>query len=226
MDCVPLPLSYQLIFWLFALFYPLCSSLKSGTGKTATFAISALQSIDTQSNQCQVLVLSPTRELAQQIQKVGDSYCLGNEIHIMTFVYEIGLITQVIVSLGEFMSARVWCCVGGKSVGEDIRRLEQGQQIVSGTPGRVIDMIQRRALRTRDIKMFILDEADEMLSLGFKEQIYDVYRYLPPATQVCLIPLLGLSHCSGYPSFRHPPCRSPRHDQQIHEQAHAHPCQA
>eukprot|EP01086_Lenisia_limosa_P013893 TRINITY_DN43570_c0_g1_i1.p1 TRINITY_DN43570_c0_g1~~TRINITY_DN43570_c0_g1_i1.p1 ORF type:complete len:412 (-),score=136.06 TRINITY_DN43570_c0_g1_i1:23-1225(-) len=135
---------------------------QSGTGKTATFAISALQSIDTQSNQCQVLVLSPTRELAQQIQKV-------------------------IVSLGEFMSARVWCCVGGKSVGEDIRRLEQGQQIVSGTPGRVIDMIQRRALRTRDIKMFILDEADEMLSLGFKEQIYDVYRYLPPATQVILL---------------------------------------
>lgn len=55
--------------------------------------------------------------------------------------------------------------------------------VVSGTPGRVFDMIKRRALRTRDIKMLVLDEADEMLSKGFKEQIYDVYRYLPPETQ-------------------------------------------
>jgi len=58
---------------------------------------------------------------------------------------------------------------------------------VSGTPGRVFDMIRRRNLRTRAIKMLVLDEADEMLSKGFKEQIYDIYRYLPPATQVVLI---------------------------------------
>ena len=56
-----------------------------------------------------------------------------------------------------------------------------------GTPGRVFDMIRRRTLRTRGIKMLILDEADEMLNKGFKEQIYDVYRYLPPSTQVNLI---------------------------------------
>lgn len=56
--------------------------------------------------------------------------------------------------------------------------------MVSGTPGRVFDMIKRRALRTREMKMLVLDEADEMLSKGFKEQIYDVYRYLPPETQV------------------------------------------
>lgn len=55
---------------------------------------------------------------------------------------------------------------------------------VSGTPGRVFDMIKRRSLRTREIKTLVLDEADEMLSKGFKEQIYDVYRYLPPDTQV------------------------------------------
>jgi len=58
--------------------------------------------------------------------------------------------------------------------------------VVSGTPGRVFDMIKRRALGTREIKMLLLDEADEMLSKGFKEQIYDVYRYLPPETQVTL----------------------------------------
>ena len=64
----------------------------------------------------------------------------------------------------------------GAPAGEDIRRLEGGVQIVSGTPGRVFDMIKRRVLQTRDIKILVLDEADEMLSKGFKEQIYDVYR--------------------------------------------------
>lgn len=66
----------------------------------------------------------------------------------------------------------------------DIRVLERGVHAVSGTPGRVFDMIKRRSLRTREIKTLVLDEADEMLSKGFKEQIYDVYRYLPPDTQV------------------------------------------
>jgi len=135
---------------------------QSGTGKTATFSIGILQSIDTQLNETQALVLSPTRELAQQIQKV----CLA---------------------LGDYMSVQVHSCIGGKSVGEDIRKLENGVHIVSGTPGRVFDMISRRSLRTRNIKMLILDEADEMLSRGFKEQIYDVYRYLPPATQVVIV---------------------------------------
>eukprot|EP00824_Muranothrix_gubernata_P019362 TRINITY_DN38_c1_g1_i4.p1 TRINITY_DN38_c1_g1~~TRINITY_DN38_c1_g1_i4.p1 ORF type:complete len:405 (+),score=89.80 TRINITY_DN38_c1_g1_i4:24-1238(+) len=135
---------------------------QSGTGKTATIAMGALQTIDTQSKECQVLILSPTRELAQQIAKV-------------------------IMAVGDYMSAQCHSCVGGKSVGEDIRKLEAGVQIVSGTPGRVFDMIRRQSLRTRNIKMLVLDEADEMLNEGFKEQIYDVYRYLPPATQVVLV---------------------------------------
>jgi len=135
---------------------------QSGTGKTATFCISILQSIDTAVRETQALVLSPTRELAQQIQKVA-------------------------LALGDFMSVQVHSCIGGKSVGEDIRKLEYGQHIVSGTPGRVFDMISRRSLRTRNIKMLVLDEADEMLNKGFREQIYDVYRYLPPATQVVLV---------------------------------------
>ena len=65
-----------------------------------------------------------------------------------------------------------------------MRKLEAGVHMVSGTPGRVFDMIKRRSFRTREIKMLVLDEADEMLNQGFKEQIYDVYRYLPPNTQV------------------------------------------
>jgi ATP-dependent RNA helicase len=135
---------------------------QSGTGKTATFSIGILQSIDTQVRETQALVLSPTRELALQIQKV----CLA---------------------VGDFMNVQVHSCIGGKSVADDIRKLENGVHVVSGTPGRVFDMISRKSLRTRNIKMLVLDEADEMLSLGFKEQIYDVYRYLPPATQVVLV---------------------------------------
>ena len=74
------------------------------------------------------------------------------------------------------MNVSCHACIGGKSVGEDIRRLDAGVHAVSGTPGRVFDMIQRRNLRTRSIKMLVIDEADEMLSRGFKEQIYDIYR--------------------------------------------------
>jgi len=135
---------------------------QSGTGKTATFCIGALQTVDTQVRDTQVLVLSPTRELAGQIQKV-------------------------MLALGDYMSVQCHVCIGGTNIGEDIRKLDYGQHIVSGTPGRVFDMIRRRNLRTRNIKMFILDEADEMLNKGFKEQIYDVYRFLPPGTQVVLL---------------------------------------
>uniref|UniRef100_A0A667WFE8 RNA helicase n=1 Tax=Myripristis murdjan TaxID=586833 RepID=A0A667WFE8_9TELE len=93
----------------------------------------------------------------------------------------------VLLALGDYMNVQCHACIGGTNVGEDIRKLDYGQHVVAGTPGRVFDMIRRRSLRTRAIKMLVLDEADEMLNKGFKEQIYDVYRYLPPATQVCLI---------------------------------------
>ena len=70
---------------------------------------------------------------------------------------------------------------------EDIFKLEHGLHIVSGTPGRVFDMIQRRTFKTTSIKMFVIDEADEMLNQGFREQIYDIYRYLPYGTQCVVI---------------------------------------
>ncbi|ELU45622.1 ATP-dependent RNA helicase FAL1 [Rhizoctonia solani AG-1 IA] len=135
---------------------------QSGTGKTATFSISILQSIDTTLRETQALVLSPTRELATQIQ-------------------------SVILALGDYMNVQCHACIGGTSIGEDIRKLDHGQHVVSGTPGRVFDMIRRRNLRTRNIKMLVLDEADELLNKGFKDQIYDVYRYLPPSTQVVVL---------------------------------------
>ncbi|EJD53566.1 ATP-dependent RNA helicase FAL1 [Auricularia subglabra TFB-10046 SS5] len=135
---------------------------QSGTGKTATFSISILQSIDTSLRDTQALVLSPTRELATQIQ-------------------------SVVLALGDYMNVQCHACIGGTSIGEDIRKLDYGQHVVSGTPGRVFDMIRRRNLRTRNIKLLVLDEADELLNKGFKDQIYDVYRYLPPATQVVIL---------------------------------------
>ena len=86
--------------------------------------------------------------------------------------------------------------------GEDLRKLENGVHVVSGTPGRVFDMIKRKSLRTRSIKTLVLDEADEMLAKNFKDQIYDIYRYLPPETQVgrqcrALNPQPGGRACAG-----------------------------
>ncbi|GMH62874.1 hypothetical protein TrLO_g1076 [Triparma laevis f. longispina] len=135
---------------------------QSGTGKTAVFSISSLQIVNEQLNETQVLIISPTRELAEQTNKV-----LG--------------------AIGDFMSVRCHGCIGGKSVGLDLKALDAGVQIVSGTPGRIFDMIRRQNLRTAKIKTLIIDEADEMLSRGFKEQIYDIYRFLPPSTQVVLV---------------------------------------
>merc|ERR1712232_1486469 len=93
----------------------------------------------------------------------------------------------VVMSLGDYMGAQCHACIGGTSVKEDMRKLDHGQHIVVGTPGRVFDMISRKVLRTNDIKQFVLDEADEMLSRGFKDQIYDVFRHLNQEIQVILL---------------------------------------
>jgi ATP-dependent RNA helicase len=86
------------------------------------------------------------------------------------------------------MNVKCHACIGGKAIGNDIRQLDSGRgQIVSGTPGRVYDLIQRQHIHTRAVRALILDEADEMLKKGFKEQIYDIYRFLPPSIQVVLV---------------------------------------
>lgn len=139
----------------------LIAQAQSGTGKTATFAIGTLAKLDAKLRECQALILAPTRELAQQIQKV-------------------------VFALGDYMDLQVHACVGGTAVRDDIRTLQGGVHIVVGTPGRVYDMINRRALRLDSIRQFFLDEADEMLSRGFKDQIYDIFKFLPETVQVCL----------------------------------------
>ena len=103
---------------------------QSGTGKTATFSIAILQQLDMNINECQALVLAPTRELAQQIQKV-------------------------VIALGDYMEAQCHACIGGTNVREDMAKLQNGVHVVVGTPGRVFDMINRRALRKYDKNVFV-----------------------------------------------------------------------
>jgi translation initiation factor 4A len=84
------------------------------------------------------------------------------------------------------MDIKVHCCVGGTAVREDMRILKEGVHVVIGTPGRVNDMIKRRCLSTQNVKIFILDEADEMLDRGFKDQVYDAFQYMPEEMQVAI----------------------------------------
>merc|ERR1711865_1268607 len=134
---------------------------QSGTGKTATFTIGLLQNIDLNNRDCQALILAPTRELASQIVKV-------------------------VMAIGDYLGVSTMACIGGTNVRQDMDKLRSGVQLVVGTPGRVFDMINRRALAVDYIHYFVLDEADEMLSRGFKDQIYDVFQKLPPSVHVGL----------------------------------------
>lgn len=96
-------------------------------------------------------------------------------------------IQKVVLALGDFMGVTCHACIGGTNVKEDMKKLEQGSQIVVGTPGRVSDMLSRKALSQKNIRLFVLDEADEMLSRGFKEQIHDVFTKMPYNIQVILL---------------------------------------
>jgi len=137
---------------------------QSGMGKTGAFSISILQSIVLGENRTQAIVLSPTHELAKQTY-------------------------DVLMKLGSYMTGlTVKLLIGGTSIREDISSIEKSPpHIVIGCSGRVYDMICRKALKTRNLKMIILDEADEMLSKGFKDQIYDIYQYMPESLQSVVI---------------------------------------
>uniref|UniRef100_A0A2I2YJN4 ATP-dependent RNA helicase n=1 Tax=Gorilla gorilla gorilla TaxID=9595 RepID=A0A2I2YJN4_GORGO len=138
--------------------YDVIAQAQSGTGKTATFAISILQQLETQA-----LMLAPTRELAPQIQKV-------------------------ILALGDYMGATCHVCIGGTNVRIEMQKLQaEAPHIVVGTPGRVFDMLNRRYLFPKWIKMLVLDEADEMLSHGFKDEIYEIFQKLNTSIQVVLL---------------------------------------
>ena len=134
---------------------------QSGTGKTATFSISLLNNIDETKKETQGIILAHTRELALQI-------------------------LTVIRGIGQYLNLTYNLSVGGTLVKDNIDELLKNPQIVIGTPGRVLDMINKKALNTLTLKMLVLDEADEMLSKIFSNQIYDIFRFLPNNIQVGL----------------------------------------
>ena len=137
---------------------------QSGCGKTGSFTIGSLQRINFTKTKPQVLILSPTHELVNQT-------------------------TEVIKGIGNFMkSLSVKSLIGGTSIRDDKQFLqEQLPQIIVGTVGRVLDMIEKRFLDVSELSLFVLDEADEMLSQGFNEKIKHMFRsYLPVNTQVVL----------------------------------------
>jgi translation initiation factor 4A len=135
---------------------------QSGTGKTGTFTISILQRINFNEQSPQALIIVPTRELAQQIQKV-------------------------ISSIGTYCKIKVLALIGGTDVRTDIYALKDGVHVIVGTPGRIYDMINRDVFKLDKLEMLILDEADQMLDRGFKDQIYEIFRRgLPNTTQIAL----------------------------------------
>ena len=134
---------------------------QSGTGKTGAFSIGALSRIDDTQDLTQLLVLTPTRELAEQV-------------------------FNVIKEISSYTKIRVARCVGGTNVSMCGEEMRKNPQVVIGTPGRVIDMLNRRHLVTSGIQTLVLDEADEMLSFGFKDDMYTVIQNLRKDAQICL----------------------------------------
>ena len=135
---------------------------QTGTGKTAAFAIPMIQSIDPSVKKPQGIILCPTRELAMQA-------------------------AEEIRRLSKYMhGVKVLPVYGGQDIGRQIRALSQGVQIIVGTPGRVMDHLRRHTIKTAQVKMIVLDEADEMLDMGFREDIETVLADMPAEHQMAL----------------------------------------
>ncbi|CAM1366630.1 DEAD/DEAH box helicase [Tenacibaculum litopenaei] len=135
---------------------------QTGTGKTAAFSLPIIELIDENSDDTQAIILSPTRELAVQIGKNIDDFSK----------YIPGLKTVTVY--------------GGANIEQQIKQLKRGAQIVVGTPGRTVDLIRRRALKLGTVKWLVLDEADEMLNMGFKDELDKVLEATPADKQTLL----------------------------------------
>ncbi|WP_298764789.1 DEAD/DEAH box helicase [uncultured Polaribacter sp.] len=135
---------------------------QTGTGKTAAFSLPILELLDENNSNVQAIILSPTRELAVQIGKNIEDFCKYLKNVKVTTVY------------------------GGANMDTQIRSLKRGSQIVVGTPGRTVDLINRRALKLGNVQWLVLDEADEMLNMGFKEELDKVLEATPETKQTLL----------------------------------------
>lgn len=134
---------------------------QTGTGKTAAFALPILDRIDPENRLPQALVVAPTRELALQV-------------------------TEMIQSLGQFMDVHVLTVYGGTSYTQQLNQLRRGVQVVVGTPGRILDLVKRGRLDLSEVHTVVLDEADEMLSMGFVEDVEAILAATPDERQTTL----------------------------------------
>ena len=139
----------------------LIAQAQSGTGKTGSYTIGCLNNIDEKNKNTQLLIILPTRELVYQVD-------------------------TVIEEISKYMKLSIMKVIGGTNVNECKKELEKIPQIIIGTPGRLIDMMNQKYLFTDHIKMVVLDEADEILSYGFKDSIYNIIRYIPKETNIYL----------------------------------------
>jgi ATP-dependent RNA helicase DeaD len=131
---------------------------QTGTGKTAAFSLPILEKIDKQNKAVQALILTPTRELAIQVAEAVKEFAGNDKLYILTIC-------------------------GGQSIEQQIRTLRRGVQIVVGTPGRVIDLIERKELKLDQTGWVVLDEADEMLSMGFIDDVKKILKQAPKQRQ-------------------------------------------
>jgi len=151
----PSPIQEKVIPVILSKSEDLVALAQTGTGKTAAFGLPLLQMIDTNTNDVQVLVLSPTRELCMQIGSDMQKY-------------------------SKYMKkAKVICVYGGTDIRKQIKEIKRGVHILVATPGRLCDLINRKAISVENIKWVVLDEADEMLNMGFKEDLNYILEYTP-----------------------------------------------
>ena len=139
----------------------LIGQAQTGTGKTAAFSIPLIQKIDVQSDKIQALVLAPTRELAIQV-------------------------AEELSKLGSLKGVKQLPIYGGQDIGRQIRALKNRPHVIIATPGRLIDHLERRTIRLNDVETVVLDEADEMLNMGFLEEIQKILTAVPEQRQTML----------------------------------------
>lgn len=135
---------------------------QTGTGKTAAFGIPAIEHVDVENRATQVLIMCPTRELALQVKEQITALAKHKKGLLVTAIY------------------------GGESYERQFANLKRGTQIVVGTPGRIMDHIEKKTLKLDNISMVILDEADEMLNMGFREDIEHILSHAPEERQTVL----------------------------------------
>ena len=140
----------------------LIGQAQTGTGKTAAFALPILEKIDPKLRETQALILTPTRELAMQVSDAIHSYSA-----------KLGVINVLPV-------------YGGAPIVPQLKRLERGAHVVVGTPGRLIDHLERGSLKLSNIRVLVLDEADEMLKMGFAEEVDKILAAVPDTRQIAL----------------------------------------